>query len=842
MSLDEVAEAAVNDGESSKSSSFTIKKLKLRYKQRKSELDPLTLYEFAAHHYLPKGQRVAPNFFGFNDRPRWPLDEEYSRVMLMLHKPWREGLEELRDPVDHTYATALAKHMFDDHFPQLITAEIMQRRSQWTFKDTNGSSFVDTGGVDATPTSFRDDERNSDAADACANQIPNDADLPDEDEDISADLFESLPDPPADYDWSAGRRPGGETWLADFKERYYQEHHGGVVHGTSRRLVLFDPGTYKPENARGLSQQLLVYGVIYQLYQWHLFRERESQGAAPPPSLFFYVQGNPGSGKTFTQRTQINTVRRYFGEMEREQAMAPTGTAASLLCGRTSFRLLALPTGPKALEEPTNDLDESVLKVQAFIVTMSKMFGLFSDESSMATRHHLFWTKHRIESARRYLPDLTPDAAGPGGPTFSETLHAVQQQSYLRYIHERPYGGLPIFGMYGDCHQLPPVGARSHYDRTPSPRSPACEAGRFVFRDFISPLDDENVKSTTVVMDSVFRQEDGPFKDALLHIREGTVSLSDEALFLSRDLLQLPEAERAIFVQKALYLMPTWKRTHPITREYLLELNRTPGTHIAKVISKYEYTKSPANHVKRDIQLSARSPLCRGAKVMILLNFVVELNIKNGTTGEIVDIVYEDSKGPLCPSNPLPLYVVVDIPSLLIPAEYDPWDADNPTHIPIPVVTASCESRCCHCKTIPLRVCKAITIHKGQGMTIGENREWTHVVVGMPNESDRTQPGLELVGLSRPTDLCYLAVLAAEGRCTNYMFGKLGKSPGCDQKRLFEKELRDRQANSQAWLVGAISDLDGHHRTFNGGCDVLLNWYNQQVGPLVHGTYDVVDI
>ena len=62
-----------------------------------------------------------------------------------------------------------------------------------------------------------------------------------------------------------------------------------------------------------------------------------------------------------------------------------------------------------------------------------------------------------------------------------------------------------------------------------------------------------------------------------------------------------------------------------------------------------------------------------------------------------------------------------------------------------------CENYCCSASTIPLRVCKAITRHKFQGLSIGIGKDWDTVVVTLPTKHIKTHSGMELVELSRYT-------------------------------------------------------------------------------------------
>jgi ATP-dependent exoDNAse (exonuclease V) alpha subunit len=131
------------------------------------------------------------------------------------------------------------------------------------------------------------------------------------------------------------------------------------------------------------------------------------------------------------------------------------------------------------------------------------------------------------------------------------------------------------------------------------------------------------------------------------------------------------------------------------------------------------------------------------AIVMLLRNFVVEYKLMNGSVGTIREIVYESNNGP-DNDNELPSYVIVEFPNSTIPEEGSLIPGKPATMVPIPIVIDCCHKRCCSITTVPLHVRIAITIHKSQGMTIGDGQIFEKVIVYLPEAGSRSDPGLEL--------------------------------------------------------------------------------------------------
>ena len=149
------------------------------------------------------------------------------------------------------------------------------------------------------------------------------------------------------------------------------------------------------------------------------------------------------------------------------------------------------------------------------------------------------------------------------------------------------------------------------------------------------------------------------------------------------------------------------------------------------------------------------------------------------------------------------------------------------TCVPVPVIKDRCEKNCCSIATVPLRVCKAVTTHKSQGMTVGPGHVWERLVITLPRKNSRNKTcGSELVAFSRVTDLQHLAIADHEGvPNTLQHYYKIGKGLAATKKHEFLHELHQHSLQSVSTMKTEIAALDTVHNSFHEGCAFLLNWH-----------------
>ena len=140
-------------------------------------------------------------------------------------------------------------------------------------------------------------------------------------------------------------------------------------------------------------------------------------------------------------------------------------------------------------------------------------------------------------------------------------------------------------------------------------------------------------------------------------------------------------------------------------------------------------------------------------------------------------ILYESPNG-LADKNALAKYVIVDFEQSNLSADEPMIKGAPSTWIAVPVVTNRCEKNCCSVSAIPLRVCIAMTIHKAQGMTVGEGMDFDKLIVYLTVAGQRTTLGLELVAFYRVKKPEDIVVGNPVGELAIANIANIGNTPG----------------------------------------------------------------
>ena len=153
-------------------------------------------------------------------------------------------------------------------------------------------------------------------------------------------------------------------------------------------------------------------------------------------------------------------------------------------------------------------------------------------------------------------------------------------------------------------------------------------------------------------------------------------------------------------------------------------------------------------HTKNAAEVSSiprKTHLACECKCMLISNYGPDgifWGLFNGAVGTVKWIWYAPGRRPPA----LPDVVYVNFPGYTGPA----WLDTDPTIIPIVPKTFRCEYNCCTRTQVPLVTAAALTIHKCQGMTVGQDKTIKKVVVDPGSGTqEKKQAGLLFVGLSR---------------------------------------------------------------------------------------------
>ena len=111
-------------------------------------------------------------------------------------------------------------------------------------------------------------------------------------------------------------------------------------------------------------------------------------------------------------------------------------------------------------------------------------------------------------------------------------------------------------------------------------------------------------------------------------------------------------------------------------------------------------------------------------------------------------IIYELPNGP-SDKNVLAKYFIVDFKQSTLSSDEPIIEGAPSTWISVPVVTNRCKKNCCLVSAIPLRVYIAMTIHKAQGVTVGEGMDFEKLIMYLTVAEQRTTPVIELVAFYR---------------------------------------------------------------------------------------------
>jgi Helitron helicase-like domain at N-terminus/PIF1-like helicase len=616
-----------------------------KYKHRSEALDDITLFDYLQHYDFrtnkrrPRAAARIINAFPAYDPENKDHYNDYCRVKLMLHHPFRQ-VDELRtNDQDHEYEDFAGAfeycYAYHNH-----PADYYDPPPKPPPEDNDDDIYTDLTPRLSDPQAPVDFEEWTRMRPGQENIVEWDMD------DLGARPLDRL------YDWTPhiGKYPVECSWWPIQKQNFPASQ------------SIQSEGLPSVQNLNPLQHQL--YNTITTHYAQIL--NAAAVGLPEPEPLRINFDGVAGTGKTATilcACQRLDEMAAAAGKRTPVARAAPTGVAAHLFHGRTIHNLLKIPVRKE-------EMNLSKGAVQELQIRFSFIKYLIIDEKSMIGLKLLSQIDERL---RQIFPANANE----------------------------PWGGLSVF-LCGDFFQLPPVAELPLYNNNPNLKNLQYIAGRNAYLTL-----NQTMQLTEIMRQRGGDQEALHFRQALAELRTGEVTLASWELLCTRVQNQLP-VEEVRFFDNALRIF----FTNQEVRDYNMDKLKRLGQPCKKILATHtgpnahKATSDEAENLDPELVLSI------GARVMHTANLWVEHGIVNGSMGTVEDIGWSIGADPK-----------TDMPSVIM-VKFDHYNGpsyeEGSSTVPIfPTCHEFTYKKVpCSRTMFPLRVSFAITVYKGQGLTI----------------------------------------------------------------------------------------------------------------------------
>lgn len=371
------------------------------------------------------------------------------------------------------------------------------------------------------------------------------------------------------------------------------------------------------------------------------------------------IIGMGGCGKSLIINTIISIVRKMTKTNDTVKVAAPSGNAAWNVQGCTLHSLLNINVRtPWASmgEESEDSLKRKLLNLLALMV----------DERSMLNSHVTFGAEEHVR-----------DCAF-GGHNWKER-----------------WGGIPVVLLFGDDFQLPPVDKMggviqgfSKYMNTNKPKNISRKRKNDQICDYVGfELLYENMTMYVFELTKNFRTADAEDNALMKRLRTGDQTDEDAQRLANLHLENFsPDfREKLESDPKTLYAFAKQEGRKKMNLELLIKTHRRTRSPVAR-LKCYLSSNIVGNntvypsHFRRQ-RMIFNFDVCVGSQVCLeTANIDPIVGLFVGAIGTVIDIIYDNSVGPNNePKHHLPKYIVVDFPSFKPRPGQEVWDENNPT-------------------------------------------------------------------------------------------------------------------------------------------------------------------
>ena len=307
-----------------------------RYLSR-HDSDNTSLYKF-----LCRGSKV-PVVTGNNTQASWPLAEDYSRTMLLLHWPQWRNITDIKDE-STSWVSKMQEFLQSNNCPNFVKADVERARKHI--------------GIDEDES---DDDQLED------NEL--------EDQPEWMDLVKPNPhyidgsdfkydDGGTEYDWSKASHDYPKNidvkWVEKMNASLQEDNYNLDIPDVNINNMNDD--------------QELVFNIVMATLKAH----NEKRVYQP---LRLIVAGTAGSGKSYLIQCLVKAIRTLYNTNKSVQVVCPTGNSANIISGKTIHSFLKIPTRYRGREmkQPTGtvglQLQENCTGVNVLLVDERSMVG-----------------------------------------------------------------------------------------------------------------------------------------------------------------------------------------------------------------------------------------------------------------------------------------------------------------------------------------------------------------------------------------------------------------------------------------------------------------------------------
>lgn len=273
------------------------------------EQDQCSWYQFVCK------QGKVPVISGNSIRATWPLSDDYSRSMLLLHWPnWRR-ISDIKHE-DLSWIQIMTDFLGSEHCPNFVKADVEKaKRRSPDNEDSDSESELS-------------DDNDVQQPDWMGLLQPN----PDYVDPVSDFVFD---DGGPNHDWS------NTTYN-------YPPDHGLKFIENLHELPAAPDDVLDLPNV-DLTLMNKEQRFAFNLVMLTLIQHRDNLSSVEP--LRLVIGGSAGSGKSFLVKCLVHAIRTLFQNNRSVQVLGPTGNSANLLSGQTIHTFLKVPTGKKLAQD-----------------------------------------------------------------------------------------------------------------------------------------------------------------------------------------------------------------------------------------------------------------------------------------------------------------------------------------------------------------------------------------------------------------------------------------------------------------------------------------------------------